>query len=69
MPMRDINKRLSERWQKMSQRMKEKYEYRARLAKKRLERKLASGHETNRSAPRSRARAIADEKSSATDAR
>lgn len=42
MSMRDINKRLSERWQKMSQRMKEKYEHRSRLAKKRLEKKLGS---------------------------
>ncbi len=39
MSMRDINKRLSERWQKMSNRMKQTYEYRSYLAKKRLYKK------------------------------
>jgi hypothetical protein len=36
MSMREINKRLSSRWQKMSNRMKQKYEHRSHLAKKRL---------------------------------
>jgi hypothetical protein len=39
MSIRDINKRLSERWKKMSNRMKYKYEYRSYLAKKRLYKK------------------------------
>ncbi len=39
MPKRDINKRLSERWHKMSNRMKEKYVHRSYLAKKRLYKK------------------------------
>ena len=39
MPLRDINKLLSQRWQKMSNRMKQKYEHRSYLAKKRLLRK------------------------------
>ncbi|CAF2687397.1 unnamed protein product [Rotaria sp. Silwood2] len=36
MSINDINKRLSERWKKMSNRMKQNYEYRSYLAKKRL---------------------------------
>jgi hypothetical protein len=36
MPMREVNKRLSERWHRMSKRMKGKYEHRSFLAKKRL---------------------------------
>jgi hypothetical protein len=39
MSMRDINKCLSERWQKMSNRIKQNYEYRSYLAKKRLYKK------------------------------
>ncbi|UJR09962.1 hypothetical protein I4U23_014186 [Adineta vaga] len=39
LPMREINKRLSKRWQKMSHRMKYNYEYRAYLSKKRLYKK------------------------------
>lgn len=39
MSIKDINKRLSERWKKMSNRMKENYEYRSYLAKKRLYKK------------------------------
>ncbi|CAF1196499.1 unnamed protein product [Adineta steineri] len=39
MSIRDINKRLYERWQKLSNRMKYKYEYRSYLAKKRLYKK------------------------------
>jgi hypothetical protein len=42
MSMRDINKRLSERWQKMSNRMKQSYEYRSYLAKKRLHKKQSN---------------------------
>jgi hypothetical protein len=36
MSISEINKRLSKRWQKMSNRMKQKYQYRSYLAKKRL---------------------------------
>jgi hypothetical protein len=39
MSMKDIKKRLSERWQKMSNRMKQNYQYRSYLAKKRLYKK------------------------------
>ncbi|CAF1161003.1 unnamed protein product [Rotaria sordida] len=39
MSINDINKRLSERWKKMSNRMKQNYEYRSYLAKKRLYKK------------------------------
>ncbi|CAF1272355.1 unnamed protein product [Rotaria magnacalcarata] len=39
MSIHDINKRLSERWKKMSNRMKQTYEYRSYLAKKRLYKK------------------------------
>jgi hypothetical protein len=39
MSMREISKRLSQRWNKMSKRMKGKYEYRSYLAKKRLYKK------------------------------
>ena len=39
MPIREVNKRLSERWHRMSKRMKGKYEYRSYLAKKRLYKK------------------------------
>ena len=36
MSISEINKRLSKRWQKLSNRMKQKYEHRSYLAKKRL---------------------------------
>jgi hypothetical protein len=39
MSMREINKGLSERWQRMSARLRYKYEHRAYLAKKRLYKK------------------------------
>lgn len=39
MSIRDINKCLSERWKKMSNRMKQNYQYRSYLAKKRLYKK------------------------------
>lgn len=39
MSIRDINKSLSERWKKISNRIKQKYEYRSYLAKKRLYKK------------------------------
>ncbi len=39
MSMREINKRLSERWKKMSNRMKENYQHRSYLAKKRFYKK------------------------------
>ena len=44
MSLRDVNRRLSERWQRMSNRRKEKYTYRSYLAKKRWYKKQGQNH-------------------------